>query len=53
MDYTKEKLIEKAIKRLEALDDLLKDCQESIVSAIAERRVIRYLLFLASERTKK
>lgn len=50
MDYTKENLIKEAIKRLETLEDTLQEALESINAAYAERRVIRYLLFLGCEK---
>lgn len=50
MEYTKETLIKEAIKRLEALEDVLKDCCELINDAKSERQLIRYLLFLACEK---
>lgn len=49
MDYTKEELVKDAIRRLEALDDILNNCLEIINSACAERRLVRHLLFLGFE----
>lgn len=53
MDYTKAALIEDAIRKLEVLGDILNDCNDTIISAIAERRSIRHLLFLACEKEEK
>lgn len=53
MDYTKEMLIKEALTKLELLDDILKDCQETISSAIATRKLIRYLLWLGFEKEEK
>jgi len=53
MDYTKEALIKEAIKRLETLEETLSSCLETINDACAERRVIRYLLFLGCEKEAK
>lgn len=52
MEYTKEKLINEAIKRLETLDEILKDCHESCCNAIAERKTVRYLLYLGCEKNE-
>jgi len=35
------------------LDDILKSCQESIGEALAERQLIRYLLWLGFEKKEK
>ncbi len=53
MEYTKEMLIDEAIKKLNNIDDLLKDCMELISGAHAEREVARYLLFLGCEKKDK
>jgi hypothetical protein len=53
MEYSKEMLIEEAIKRLDVLEETLQYCQESISAIFAERRVIRYLLFLGCEKEVK
>lgn len=50
MEYNKETLIKEAIKRLEILEDALQQVQEFANAAYAERRVIRYLLFLSCEK---
>lgn len=50
MEYNKESLIKEAIKRLEVLNDTLKDCQETLISAHAERDVVQYLLWLGCEK---
>lgn len=52
MEYNKEDLLKEAIKKLGALDDLLKTCQEMITAMAEERKVIRYLLFLSCEKDK-
>lgn len=52
MEYSKEILMKEAIRKLELLDDILKDCQETISSAIAERKLARYLLYLCLEKMK-
>jgi len=53
MEYGKEDLIKESIKRIEALDETLKSCQELISEACAERQVVRYLLWLSCEKEVK
>lgn len=53
MEYTKEFLIKKAIDRLDALDETLEDCQNLISGIYAEKRVVRYLLWLGAEKKEK
>ena len=50
MEYTKEMLVTEAIKRLEALDETLKGCQELINAACEERTTVSYLLWLGHEK---
>lgn len=49
MEYTKKMLIKEAIRKLENLDEILKDCLEVINSACEQRKLIRYLLWLGFE----
>lgn len=51
MTHTKETLIDEAIKRLESMDEDLKACNDFLISAIAERRTIRHILYLSNEKT--
>lgn len=50
MEYSKADLINDAIKRLEAMDEDLKTCNDFLISAIAERRTIRHMLYLGYEK---
>jgi len=53
MEYSKKTLIKEAIRKLENLDEMLKDCMEVINSACEERRLIRYLLWLGFEKDEQ
>jgi hypothetical protein len=53
MDYTKEFLIQKALNRLDTLDEVLDDCQKSITNIYAEKQTISYLLWLGIKKEEK
>ncbi len=53
MEYSKEMLIKEAIRKVENMDDLTKDCLEIITAISNQRKVIRYLLYLGYEKTDK
>lgn len=53
MDYTKEMLVDEAIKRLDTIDDVLESCQESLSAIYAEKQTARYLLWLGAEKKEK
>lgn len=50
MDYTKDYLIKKAIKKLDNLNEEFKNCITRLNKLNSEREVIRYLLFLGVEK---
>ncbi|MDD3436955.1 MAG: hypothetical protein PHC64_07385 [Candidatus Gastranaerophilales bacterium] len=50
MEYSKDYLIKKAIKKFENMEETLNDCMEMLVNLNNEREVIRYLLYLGFEK---
>jgi hypothetical protein len=53
MEYTKEMLIEEAIKRFDTIDEILEHCQRLINGIYAEKETARYLLWLGFEKKEK
>jgi hypothetical protein len=53
MDYTKEFIIQKAIARLDLIDESLEECQNLINNIYAEKQVARYLFWLGFEKEEK
>lgn len=50
MEYSQETLIKQAIRRLEALDEVLKDCMELLSDAYSEKQIARHLFGLGCEK---
>jgi len=53
MEYSKEMLINEALKRLDTIDEEIESCHNLINGIHTEKEIARYLLFLGFEKKEK
>jgi hypothetical protein len=53
MEYSKEMLINEALKRLDTIDEDIVSCHNLINGIHTEKEIARYLLFLGIEKKNK